>query len=144
MLMTKTKNTVLSQIKELDYKPTFLLLQTLLFYKPLGNSSVQMEVEALSLHHACTEQPTGVGFLSELSIVGHFQEILIRSLFNYQIYLNGPQVPQPLPEHFHKVCLSKEEGTSAPSPSPCRSAEVAVPRGVSQYSPLVAAAQVKK
>lgn len=55
MLMTKTKNTVLSQIKELDYKPTFLLLQTLLFYKPLGNSSVQMEVEALSLHHACTE-----------------------------------------------------------------------------------------
>lgn len=55
MLMTKTKNTVLSQIKELDYKPIFLLLQTLLFYKPLGNSSVQMEVEALSLHHACTE-----------------------------------------------------------------------------------------
>lgn len=72
MHMTKTKNTVLNQIKELDYKTTFSLLQTLLFYKPLGNSSVQMKEEDLNSHHACTERATGVSSLPELSIVGNF------------------------------------------------------------------------
>lgn len=85
--MTKTKNTVLNQIKELDYKTTFSLLQTLLFQKPLGNSSVQMKEEDSNSHHACTERATGVSSLPELSIVGNFQEILVRSLFRYQIYL---------------------------------------------------------